>query len=359
MDRKQSTKLRIAALCLTLSALAAGGLAGCGKERIVYVEHAADGTTQLRYPQRKAIFTQVTDEYGPLVVSPGKFYAASKSQPWSGWWYPKRERYLFDRGPGLQAPLQKYDAYVAKKTGQNPGSAAYEEHDLFLYNPSGGSADGLCDALSGASLLEAEPMAPVTLNGITFEVQDLKALLVKTYENVAGLEVKGERNNNGNNDFQDMYPDQFHRFIQRELQQRGRPCYYDRDPSAIVWNTPVYKMDGEIKPDPSDANVMHVELTLVSASPFVDQSASGQNFVGRIEVLHEYTYDLYGETRPDGFHAVYGEWTGESVEYHPDFVTRLPESVDHFSIKRLSNNVKIDTALVDEIVSQALRRDKW
>ena len=335
---------------------------GCVRERIVTIEKsvpAASTPASATEGPRKKLFTQVTDKLGPLVVNPGTFHASAKLQPWSGWWYPKRERTLFDRGPGLQAPLQKYDAYVTLKSGQNPGAAAFEEENIFFYNPGGAASDGLCDALSGASLLEAEPLAPLTLNGIHFEVQDLKALLIKTYENLEGLTTLGERNNNANNDFQDLYPDQFHRFIQHELLEHGRPFYYDRDPSSVVWNTPVYRMDGEIVADPSDAHLFHVDLTLVSASPFVDQTALGMNYVGRLEVLHHYTYDLLGDEAADGFHVRDGAWTADSVDYHPDFVTLLPNSLAHPDLARTSGNPRLDTKIVDEILSQAIRRDKW
>jgi hypothetical protein len=345
---------------LSMVLVSAALLAGCGeKEKIVYVELAPDGTSVLRYPPRKAHLTEVTEKFGALMIRPGKFSATSRYQPWSGWWHPKRDRFLFDRGPGAEAPLQKYDAYVAAKTGTNPGSAPFEEQDLFLYNPGAGPADGLCDALAAASLLEREPLGPVTVNGIAFEVQDLKALLVKTYEQLDGTDSLGERNNDANQDYQDMYPDQFHRFVQRELQERGRPFYYDRDPTRLVWNTPVHRMEGEIRPDPANPHAMHVDVTLVAASPFVDRMPQGQNFVGRLEVLHQYTYTLYGDPRPDGFHVVYGEWTGDSVLYHPDFVTLLPESLQHENLARLSNNDKIDVKLVDEILSHATRRDNW
>jgi hypothetical protein len=73
------------------------------------------------------------------------------------------------------------------------------------------------------------------------------------------------------------------------------------------------------------------------------------DFVGTQEVVNEYTYDLIGTAGPDGsFDVQYGEWTGESVDYHPDFAVIVGE--DRI---RHSGNRELDTAMVDEILSQA------
>jgi hypothetical protein len=289
--------------------------------------------------------SSVTDAFGPLVVYEGTFDAQSKTQPWSAWWYPLNKTDLFKTADGTPAPLQVYDQYVSQvKHLQSPSAADYEANRL--YDPNASSWEGLCNAWSAASLFEPEPTHAGQLGGITFSVGDLKALLLKTYEVVDGLKQFGQRyNGERGDDYEDIYPDQFHKFLQHELFEKRRPFIMDEDPGVAVWNMPVWKTTTSIAKDEHDPEVMHVDTWVFGASEFVNSV----DYVGTLTVATEYTYDLYGYPRPDGaFHVVYGVWTGKSMDWHPDFVVELPEKPAHHS-----KNTALDNGIVSEIIKAA------
>ena len=281
-------------------------------------------------PQRPSEFRSATDFYGPLYVTEGEFEAESKIKPWSSWWFPTKETVLFQSQSGRLSPLEKYDLFAQRVRNGVASAANYERE--YLYDPDASTWEGLCNAWAAASLYEPEPTASRIMKGIEFSVGDQKAVLIKSYEEVEGLHPFGQRYQGDRvSVFDDIYPDQFHRVVQAELIQNGRPFIMDKDPGVPVWNTPVWKAQGQITRDPSDANLLHVDLWLTGASPFVDT----YDFVGTLSVAFEYTYDLYGQQQPDGTWEIeYGVWTGRSMDFHPDFVTVLPEKPKHASKNR-------------------------
>lgn len=295
--------------------------------------------------QRGGEFGRVTSVLGPLKIRAGEYEGESRTKPWSSWWFPLRDRYLFEGSEKRLSPLEKYDLFVSLSRGKEMKSAAFERDNI--YDPRAIGWEGLCDAWAAASLMEKEPRRPVMLNGVEFGVGDLKALVVKSYENLEGLRQFGQRFNGDRVGlFDDIHAEQFHRLVQYQLFERAQPFIMDKDPGPSVWNIPVWRGTSEIVADPSDPGVMHVTTWLVGASPFVES----YDFVGTLSVGFEYTYDLKGKLQPDGlFHVESGEWTGESLDFHPDFLTILPEEK-----VRHSRNPQIDSAIVDEILMKAV-----
>ncbi len=308
-----------------------------------------------RVPPRYRELLQVSQAYGKLIVRPGEIWGASSVEPWSGYWYPRRQRTLFDSGvPGTLAPLQKYDLFAKTALGVETHAANYEEHSPTLYDPWAPAADGLCHAWAAASLLEREPIGPVTLSGITFEVQDLKALLTKVYEQKKFVQYGQRFEADATSVYGDIYADQFHQFMIEQLVNRSKPFVMDRDPGIAVWNTPVWRVSGHIEVDPNDRTLLHVSLMAESASPFVEDDL---NFVGSKPQLNEYTYDLVGYPLVDGSYEIaFGEWTGASVNYHPDFVQELPDQFQQGGVAHSSENPEIKQEIVDQILSKAPRR---
>jgi hypothetical protein len=289
-------------------------------------------------------FTAVTQKLGDLHVSLGEVEAESPVKPWSSWWYPLFEDYLFQARDGQPSTLERYDEVVLKASGSNPQSATYErEH---IYQARSVAWAGRCDAWALASISEAEPKVPAVIRGIPFRVSDLKALLLKNYEAVQDLEHFGQRfDGKWDSLYEDVYPEQFHRFLQHYLYEKKQPFVMDRDAGIEVWNIPVWKAQSRIKADPTRADRLQVQTWLWTASPFVKD----YEFVGTEEVIRDYTYDLYGRTLPDGrFEVDYGLWTGRSRWDHPDYLIPKPEQL----VKR-SLNTKIDPGLVDQIVQYA------
>jgi len=310
------------------------------------------------FPQRDSKYNSATDYYGPLTVQTGELYAQANVLPWTGYWLPTNNTYMFQGTNGGLSPLQKYDQYMAAK-GVTTTAAAYESANL--YNPIAGPADGHCDAWATASIYEPDPTPGgwqnahnATLNGVSFTPGDLKALLTDIYETETLTHMLGEKYVGTQDDFNDLYPDQFQRILQAEIYGKNRPFIVDRDPGPDVWNTPIYSADVTITADSSNPNLMH-ESALIGTVNAIDESAFGQdpNWEGDPTLAiynEEYTYDLYGTTQPDGTFLVQtGVWTGDSLNDHPDFaLVEVDGASGHSSL-----NPQVTNDAVYEIIGKA------
>ncbi|MFI5390710.1 MAG: hypothetical protein ACHQYQ_05055 [Bacteriovoracales bacterium] len=288
-------------------------------------------------------FTDVINKFGPLKVKEGFFKSETLIKPWSSWWYPRFEKTLFDDStPNGPSTLTRYDEYVKKLTGESPQSRNYEEENLFSNQAA--SWEGLCYAWSIASLMEKEPVKAISLQGVKFRIQDLKALQIKIYEGSFLPTSFGQRNNAAwNSVYEDIYPEQFHRFLQVEIFDKKLPFNMDLDAGYQIWNVPVFKVETKISKNPNDPKNVHVKTWVYAASPFV----LNLNFVGTSVILKVYTYDLYGKWDEGGeFLADYGIWTDNSRWDHPDYLMPRPNS----AIKKI-RNTKLNIHIIDEILN--------
>ncbi|RLA64429.1 MAG: hypothetical protein DRQ88_03720 [Epsilonproteobacteria bacterium] len=283
----------------------------------------------------------VTERYGKLIVTEGDFTAESDNKPWSSWWYPRYEKTLFeDKGRNDLSTLSKYDRF-ARKSGQRRSNARnYEEQNL--YTERAVDWAGLCDAWALASIMAEEPVRSVRKKGITFTVKDLKALVIKTYSKTNLKGHFGQRNNGAWDDhYEDIYPDQFHKFFQVELFEKRKPFIIDYDAGMQVWNVPVFKVKTKITADPQRDNMVNVKTFIWYASPFVKDL----NFVGIRPITKIYKYKLFGRWTRQGFEVSGGQWMKESRRDHPDFVMAKPDR-----IKRGSFNKELQADIVDKIL---------
>lgn len=309
-------------------------LLGCKKEKeIIVYKDSITGSSILNKD------VSVTKEFGELIVIEGEFSSTSKITPWSSWWFPTKDKYLFEHSnQDLLAPLQKYDAYSLEVYGENPGAALFEKMEI--YNPSEVNWAGLCHAWAVASVLHVEPRTALTKKKISFSVADQKALLLKSYENVQGLKFYGKRNNGGfEDDFNDVYPDQFHRMAQFFLFERKIPFLMDYDPRFPVWTVPVYSIKFKIAKI-NDSSAL-VKTWLSIASPNVDSP----NFVGTKKSVKFYEYKLYGRWEGAQLIVSGSEWINDSVYDHPDYLIAYPENTT-----RQSLNLNLDMKIINEIV---------
>jgi len=302
-------------------------------------------TWAARDDSRDADFLSVTRERGPLVVKAGVQERELSKRPWSGWWLPVNSSYLFQGTADHPSPLEKFDAF-AKKVGTPTRATDFERREI--YDPNAIAWEGSCDAWAIASLLEPEPVAPITREGIVFSVGDQKALLVKSYELAEGKKFYGQAfHGTREGVYDDLYPDQLQRFVETELIEGGRPFVLDKDPGVAVWNTPVWHALIRIEDDAGDPEVVHGFMTLWGADPWV----RNVDDTGTRTIALEYTYDLFGPRRADGALEVrFAVWTHHapgpnSIELHPDFVATIPEKVSH----RGSRNSELSPAIVDRI----------
>jgi len=108
---------------------------------------------------------------------------------------------------------------------------------------------GLCHAWVPAAILAAEPQHDVTINGVTFTVSDIKALLIAMYDRSAAHMLGGrcndfeiERDEAGrplNEDCRDTNAGSFHVVITNMLGKMKRAFAEDRTIGYQVWNQPV------------------------------------------------------------------------------------------------------------------------
>lgn len=337
--------------------LIVGNLIGCGDQN---VQNQQPGRTSVQtekedrlfQPFRKwgGDFTRATDLYGPAVVREGKWISDTKFKPWSAYWMPYSDDYLY-RDPS--SPLQKYDLYLNHTRGAvglatETELKARSEAELSSWS-------GRSDAWALAALMEPEPRLkkPVELAGVVFSEQDLKALLILTYERVDHVIQFGQQFRGDDESVHaDIYPEQFHRVIQKMIFEEKRPLIMDREMGIEVKNVPIFQAEADVHKEPADPNVLHVKTVLDSTLPL----SSPDSFIrgNQRNVIYEYTYDLYGYPQRDGsFKVAYGVWTGDSIRHHPDYLWALPVRKD-----RKSKNEKIDVKVVEEIVRSALEKSR-
>ncbi|KAJ3091684.1 hypothetical protein HK102_013817 [Quaeritorhiza haematococci] len=211
---------------------------------------------------------------------------------------------------------------------------------------------GLCHAWAPASILEPEPKCPVTFRGVTFTVNDLKALIVQLYD---GSHIRtvfgGNRCNDGapavdqhgryqSFECRDITPDFWHLVLTNSLGRFKTSFVADIDGKAEVWNHPLVSYSYLNPEEPAlsldqGARLINPALNSYSFNPqavslkhvklrywfMVETQQDGaftyngraQEFVRTRDV--EYLLELDA-----GGNIIGGEWVGDSKTNHPDFV---------------------------------------
>lgn len=312
----------------------------------------------------------VTREFGPSVIPMAALpfhseMAQADTKPWSSWWFPRLDKDLFE-AQGDDAALVKYDMLRATSTGAKSSAADYERSK---WSPDAPRWEGLCDAWAIASLLFKEPTRPRTLRldggfnnydakRITFSVSDQKALLLKSVDAIdtSNLKIYGQKftGDYKNWIYPDIFPQELHRYVEKQLFEKRKPFVMDHDPGVEVWNEPVYKANYTISPVAGRDDAVFVRLYLYSAAPL---RKDDKNRVGTKELSREYNYYLYGKRNSEGNLVVEsGVWAkGDTVDSrrdHPDYVFSIENPSQ---VVRKSFNPEIDPAIVDQIVPGAIR----
>ncbi len=216
--------------------------------------------------------------------------------PWAETYWPVFEDSFNARwqGPGTLSPLEKYDqafngwtppagfSALRPLTAENCASGAWDRAYYTSLGPAArywsdnkgigqlrngkdddgdGRVDecddldgiedwwGSCHAWTPAAILEPEPLEPVTLNGVRFEVSDIKALVISLYDQASQLSV-GERCNQSNPardatgrvidpDCRNTNAGTFHLLATNLLGVQHRAFAEDRIADSQVWNQPV------------------------------------------------------------------------------------------------------------------------
>jgi hypothetical protein len=306
-----------------------------------------------------------TREFGPTVIPLASLpfeseLASASRKPWSSYWFPRADRSIFDDGRGSSA-LEKYD--LVRSTLKSAESRA-AEIESSRHAPNAPRWEGLCDAWAIASLLFPEPARDrvLRLDGglhnfsnkrVTFTVGEQKALLLKTLEAVPeeALRIYGQKftGDFGGWIYPDLFPQELHRFVEKQLFERREPFVMDHDPGVEVWSEPVFKGNYTMRLVPGRTDKVFVRLWLYSAAPLRSED---RDVPGTREVVREYNYYLYG--KPDGagnLVVTSGVWVkGDLVDSrrdHPDYVFTIP---DPSLVKRESYNKEVEAEIVDQIL---------
>ena len=235
---------------------------------------------------------------------PGRLVAGQADvTPWSGWWWPSLSAgdggpHVFDRN----GPLDKYDGLVEKLTGTDPQTQQWELAHFQFFDPALDWA-GKCNGWAVAALTEPEPVAPVTVDGITFSVADQKGLLADYHFADPAAWLIGDKEGG-------VKAADFHKTLLDWVGRQHKGLVMNAfDGTQQVASFAVFRFQAVYLPDPADpVNKTHVRMTVWAADYHVDP-----NFVGlKIwpdDKAKTYSYVIYGDrTNPTA-----GDWEGDSV----------------------------------------------
>ena len=207
---------------------------------------------------------------------------------------------------------------------------------------------GLCHAWAAVSIMFQEPRHAVTINDVTFNVNDIKALLTVAHYRPAARQValRCESLSLGRDiagrpvspSCRDSNPGSFHLLLANYLGYKGQSFIEDRSINSDVWNHPlrgffvrdmreVSAAEANTKlgvgnwryPYNRAAETLVYVMTdvgfMLESQPTEDGNLSGatEGYTGVDR--YEYILELDGAGRIIG-----GEWVGESKNDHPDFL---------------------------------------
>lgn len=208
---------------------------------------------------------------------------------------------------------------------------------------------GICHAWCPASILEPEPSCAIEYNGVTFQPQDIKALLSQVYDDAGvGTVFTGARYNGDGSDTdqygrytdaaqRDLGPGFMHLALTNIIGRLNSTFVLDVTSSSQVWNQPIYSYEvtKQTEMTPSEAaqkyyskqtypfneeaaKLMYTETTITWMVETLEDG--GLVASGRAESYTSsgsYTYLL--ELDADD-NILGGEWVGTSNQEHPDFL---------------------------------------
>ncbi len=305
---------------------------------------------------------------------------------WTDTYWPTAERSHNNRwqGDAVKSPLEKYDAAFNNKAGcatqpdQLSGVGAKAKWETYFqcagpaatwqmknYQNLGILFDGIdndrkngiddseegpqswwgtCHAWTPASLLEPEPQHSVTVNGIKFDVADIKALTQNVYDRTDALMLGGRSaaetfthgaNTSANSDDLDVNPGALHVILTNFLGKNDMALIEDRTALQEVWNQPVvgYRVT---KQDPITA-AKAIECVGGTGSTWTYNPSAKKLVEVRMEV--DYITEGYPQATPVGFEnntqtdnyhyilelgstgkVIGGRYCTENETDHPDFL---------------------------------------
>lgn len=259
-------------------------------------------------------------ELNPKNVSPKDkpvWRSLEVSPPWAGYWYPRYDSVLYS---GDQSVFAKVDRMM-QRIGRESRSQVLEA-SLNEGHPE--SWEGLCNAWSNASIMEAEPRGSVEVLGETLSISDQKALFTKFYEGfpvtIYGIRYDGDHLTDGT--YQDIRPEALHRIALSVLGTMKKPFIIDDTAGSEVWQQPVFRVDWAINQDASSDNAYRVAMRLwkIKMRSKVDDEMTNRNDYSFDSLEYRLFVDPEIKSREGRLLVIAGEWIGNSRKNHPDYV---------------------------------------
>lgn len=223
---------------------------------------------------------------------------------------------------------------------------------------------GICHAWTPAAILFPEPKSAVTRNGVTFQVQDLKALasLVHNSTRTKFVSLRCNKHNSTpdgggikldaygrpvdtDRECRDTNAGTYHVLLANYLGLMKQAFAEDRTNSYEVWNQPIrgFKVTAQNELTVEEANRLigvtatdgGAPLTTYRFNPnavrfisvkaevkYIGESSADEGYVGRTRIdwyTHTDRYEYVLELDSAG-KIIGGEWVGSSKTNHPDFL---------------------------------------
>ena len=237
----------------------------------------------------------------PLRPSHTVIEGRAEKIPWSGWWWPVDAGVV---GPHLfdaDGPLARYDELRNVRGIEGPRARDWELANLRLR---GGNYlwAGHCNGWAAAAILESEPTAPRTIDGVTFSIADQKGLLSSWHFADNAEWIFGD-------DEVGVGPADFHRALIQWIGDGRRSFIVNAANRADqVFNYPAYRFRLVYLPDEKDPALTHVRANVW----FADYNVS-PNFVGMKNWPNDdgrlYEYTISGDRK----NPTSGAWEGLSA----------------------------------------------
>jgi len=243
-----------------------------------------------------------------------------------------------------------------------------------------GSVDGVqgwwgsCHAWTPASQLIPEPQHAVTLNGVTFEVGDIKAIIQNSFDQTSAVMLGGRCNDqtithdvhgSANDACADVNPGALHVVMTNFLGINQLPLIEDKTANYEVWNQPVvgYQITQQDK------------TTADAANKCVGNTGSAWSYNADATELYEvqmtvsYVYEGSPGTTPIGYHSniatdsyhyilevgstgkvIGGRFCTDSEQNHIDFLWSPTGQWN-------PSNPNVDVAKVKQLIKQSVAPD--
>jgi hypothetical protein len=230
---------------------------------------------------------------------------------------------------------------------------------------------GSCHAWTPASQLIPEPQHAVTLNGVTFEIGDIKAIIQNAFDRTGAVMIGGRCNSkeithdvhgSANDACADVNPGALHVVMTNFLGINQLPLVEDKTANYEVWNQPVagYEITQQNKVSATDAmtcvggtgssytyNTAATELYDVRMTvSYVTEGSPGKTPIGFQNNVLTDDYHYILEIDSVG-KVVGGRWCTDSADDHIDFLWSPTGSWS-------PSNPNVDVAKVKQLIKASV-----